>query len=752
MINRILIWIALAFSVVALGIAIQHGSVPSATPAHRLGASNQCFVNDPTTQGLLGFPTLTSAVTTAVQSTIQVSSTAAFAQCVGRTFQVRIDNEVLVVTGAVGLTLSVIRGADNSIPTLHSVGAMVSGVITAGGLSALNPFAALDGGAGNLLTLFDGGTYGWQSPIPLPGNVLAVYPIDGVSDDWATLMNVTIPAAIAAGQWVMLMPGPAGQQWQVKTLQSTPNHTRLAIHQNAIVNVSLTPNGSSSVPFFSSVAYGTQGASVGATAAGATIITTNFTVVPGTWLQIAPGASSSYGNLALTRQVSSSAVNGSNYNLTLTQPLSRPMPSGASVSQLTFVPNDIVVAGNNALITGTGDGCVNINGGLNSHFIGLNCSVSSGSTPYDIDFLADTASSDISFERSTATVANGLSEGFRLAGVERGVVTGCTSVGAIYGISINDSVASRAEHSYVTNGTIGVFVFTDGAVNPPYSGSLDCVIDDIQIDGMTQNAYTEYTSNTVFNQRVSDVRATYVNTSGGGNYPAFDSWCGTSFDHLALSNTPGDSTGSVGIRVLGTGASLRDSSITGFTYGIDQKGVGTILENVQVTSPYENGLLSETGSVSAKNLAISGVLDALNGSSVYSLGGTVLLDHATLSGAVYGLRVLGGYVRLADTTISGFQYLGIKSDESTGSVRIGSGNTYSSVSPGQLSRGTVTLNGTTSVNVAFPSMLANDLVNLTLKTVGGTLGSPIVTQTAGTGFSVKSTNASDTSTYAYAIE
>ena len=258
MINRILIWIALAFSVVALGIAIQHGSVPSATPAHRLGASNQCFVNDPTTQGLLGFPTLTSAVTTAVQSTIQVSSTAAFAQCVGRTFQVRIDNEVLVVTGAVGLTLSVIRGADNSIPTLHSVGATVSGVITAGGLSALNPFAALDGGAGNLLTLFDGGTYGWQSPIPLPGNVLAVYPIDGVSDDWATLMQVTLPAAIAAGQWVELMPGPAGQQWIIGSRQTVPNHARIAINHSAVVHSTLTPNGSRSYAFAAYPTYGAQ--------------------------------------------------------------------------------------------------------------------------------------------------------------------------------------------------------------------------------------------------------------------------------------------------------------------------------------------------------------------------------------------------------------------------------------------------------------------------------------------------------------
>lgn len=65
--------------------------------------------------------------------------------------------------------------------------------------------------------------------------------------------------------------------------------------------------------------------------------------------------------------------------------------------------------------------------------------------------------------------------------------------------------------------------------------------------------------------------------------------------------------------------------------------------------------------------------------------------------------------------------------------------------------GTFTANGVTGIPVADTSVTANSLILITLKTVGGTVGSPFVdTITPGTGFNVKS-QASDTSTYNYQI-
>lgn len=746
MINRILIWIALAFSAVALGIAIQHGSVPSATPAHRLGASNQCFVNDPTTQGLLGFPTLTSAVTTAVQSTIQVSSTAAFAQCVGRTFQVRIDNEVLVVTGAVGLTLSVIRGADNSIPTIHYVGAMVSGVITAGGLSALNPFAALDGGAGNLLTLFDGGTYGWQSPIPLPGNVLAVYPIDGVSDDWATLMQVTLPAAIAAGQWVELMPGPAGQQWIIGSRQTVPNHARIAINHSAVVHSTLTPNGGRSYAFAAYPTYGAQAQIVGGvTAAGATSITVPFAVAAGTWVQLTPGNSAVYANFGLQRQVISSVSNDTNYTLTFSEPLSRPFPSGAYATAMTTEPSDITVQGNSALIYGSGDGCVDMDGGDNMHFYGIYCAVDSGSTNSDISFLFDTSAVDSSFEDCTAVVANTTDQGFRLAGTERSAIIGCTSTGGAISFMVNDSVSSRIEHVFAANAGTGIYFTVDGTINPPYSGSLNCYVNDAVVDNMTASAYSEAVVGAVYGQKVSNVLSDKACTVNPSACSALQSSNGTEFDNITL-NGPIDQNGSAGVLLSGNNASIRNLTITGFTYGIFNSSTGTtIAHNVSINNNGYAGIYPQTGSLVVDTAIIqNGVY------GVRQSGGDLSLYRSTIANnSNAGINVFGGLVEIDHTSLSSNGNYDIVS---AASLHVGQQCAYSVTSGTGFSRGSVTLNGTTTVAVGYPAITALDRVHLAMTAAGGTIGQPVVTVTVGTGFSVKSTVALDTSTYQYSIE
>lgn len=67
--------------------------------------------------------------------------------------------------------------------------------------------------------------------------------------------------------------------------------------------------------------------------------------------------------------------------------------------------------------------------------------------------------------------------------------------------------------------------------------------------------------------------------------------------------------------------------------------------------------------------------------------------------------------------------------------------------------GTFTLNGVTPVTVANTNVTANSQVLVTLKTVGGTVGTSapnVRTITAGTGFTIAGI-ASDTSIYNYAI-
>jgi hypothetical protein len=70
----------------------------------------------------------------------------------------------------------------------------------------------------------------------------------------------------------------------------------------------------------------------------------------------------------------------------------------------------------------------------------------------------------------------------------------------------------------------------------------------------------------------------------------------------------------------------------------------------------------------------------------------------------------------------------------------------------QYIRGTLTLNGTATVTVVAPQVTANSDINITLQTVGGTVGAipAISTITPGTGFTVVGT-ASDTSIYNFSI-
>ena len=77
---------------------------------------------------------------------------------------------------------------------------------------------------------------------------------------------------------------------------------------------------------------------------------------------------------------------------------------------------------------------------------------------------------------------------------------------------------------------------------------------------------------------------------------------------------------------------------------------------------------------------------------------------------------------------------------------------FSSIGDLPVTRGTVTINGSSPQTVAAPLVTANSVIIFTLKTVGGTVGAvpAVQTITPGTGFTVQGT-ASDTSTYNYVV-
>ena len=77
---------------------------------------------------------------------------------------------------------------------------------------------------------------------------------------------------------------------------------------------------------------------------------------------------------------------------------------------------------------------------------------------------------------------------------------------------------------------------------------------------------------------------------------------------------------------------------------------------------------------------------------------------------------------------------------------------FTSLGDMQYARGTFVANGASAVTVAAANVTANSDINITLKTVGGSVGAipAIQTITPGTGFTVSGT-AGDTSTYNFSI-
>ncbi len=161
--------------------------------------------------------------------------------------------------------------------------------------------------------------------------------------------------------------------------------------------------------------------------------------------------------------------------------------------------------------------------------------------------------------------------------------------------------------------------------------------------------------------------------------------------------------------------------------GLTVSGGETTLTTTQVT-----------GLTSTALATFSAGITVLTTTQIAGLNATGL---ATLSG---GLTVTGN-VSINTTTIGGLTATKLTSLASTqiGGLSVA---TFSSAVTG-----TITANGTTGITSTIGGLTANSIIAFTLKTVGGTVGIPYVaTITPPTSFVMKS-QASDTSTYNFAV-
>ena len=198
------------------------------------------------------------------------------------------------------------------------------------------------------------------------------------------------------------------------------------------------------------------------------------------------------------------------------------------------------------------------------------------------------------------------------------------------------------------------------------------------------------------------------------------------------------------------GAVVAASNVQGACTGVVIVTGGEVhlsASNIGLNTSDETCLRVDGGALYASNVAMSlGAANAFAFSSSGAAGSKLVLEdvEVTLSGAPAG--TFGIYAPDATTVIR----LGDAVDLSA------TATPYSLIATTKINRAalagaTVVMNGTTPVAVAWPDLKSSDTVIPLLIAAGGTQGWPIIAQTPGTGFSIVSTNALDTSTYGWLI-
>ncbi len=211
------------------------------------------------------------------------------------------------------------------------------------------------------------------------------------------------------------------------------------------------------------------------------------------------------------------------------------------------------------------------------------------------------------------------------------------------------------------------------------------------------------------------------------------------------------------VKIAGTGTSLdgltRVITVTGvntFTFPAASGATSTTGTSTRATHVYVDGFIVTDSVASGNPLAVAAgcTLEMANGrvtengasGNVFLVTGKLAASYLRVDGV--GGSVTGVYVNNGATFRQGH---GV--DLSS----LGSNGVYLNSATAYWNRGTVTANGTTGVNVAFPDIQGAGYDNVVLTSTGATPTAYVFSQTAGTGFTIKATTG-DANVYDYLIQ
>lgn len=447
------------------------------------------------------------------------------------------------------------------------------------------------------------------------------------------------------------------------------------------------------------------------------------------------------------------------YDYTLDRPVLWSFLSGTRVQLITStMVRDVVIEGYGSVLEGGADRMIETIGVHNIHVRGLRFQPTALVADFPLSFDLGTYESSV-----TDCTSEGLGGGFLCESGERNTFRDLHTNSSTKGHEFRDCINCHAVNCSASEFTD--FGFRMGASESGVHGCKDCSVTGGRYSGNGTTATGFNLSGRALDSRIT---GTYVEG------------CNISYD-IGLSAARTVLTDTHSSRALG--------GANGYGYYINAPGCRLVnptsqndsvafmtgasaIDVVDIINPDFRGCLVQGIAVNSSapagsqvnvrggtvHMTVSGITVDILGPSNVVIDGTWLHGRDFViyhrAGASPGVCVLRGGTKITQ-----------QAGGTTGYTQAGAGVTlrvegrvdnqcttkYTIHASGYTSRATVTLNGTTPVDVTWPDLKVGDRVVLTRKTDGGTPGiTPLIAYTAGTKFTVTGV-ALDTSVYEYSV-
>jgi parallel beta-helix repeat protein len=594
-------------------------------------------------------------------------------------------------------------------------------------------------------------------------SAVAVFKVDNTgASDAGPAIQIAINTLAGTGQSLWFQAGT----YLIKTALTVPSHTLMWGAPGVIFNQQL-PAGSTatSTTFYAAPVFlsgpGSSTTLAGNNAPGALTISSTASVAVGQLIQLSNAATNLFVRYYRVTNVAGSGP----FTLTLDRPVIDQWQAGDRILLTTSQPTDIRLYGNGMVITGTGDRYWEMFGGLRCVIDGVTVDSSLGSLSANVAVCMDLGSRDCLVSNLKVDVGSTARTGISLASSEDCLAINSRVKNATgSGFEIDDSDASYVIDCEAFNCQIGVTFSSNG-------GSIGCA--DCGAIGGSYNSNSN--SGVLVASGSSRTVIQSISTKFNAVYGVRDDVTGGPTTGTTCTNVAsiGNATGFL---FVGPGWSINGCSVGG-------NSVEDVLTNVEGAidgltgigcTGSAAGIFLNAGAYEARLSNVSlqsstngwiGVNMGTGGVRAYCTNVHVEMDGTASRAFVAAANAVAclTHVHATGTGVAGT----IGWDGQSGStVRIGPGvdfstfgnNAWANIGGAHISRGQVTLNGATPVDVTWPDIVAptsanlgGDSVALTLVTAVGTGVAPTVSITSKTKFTVTGA-AGDTSTYAYAIE